>query len=416
MAEPTSPNPAPARAAHPAQPHGLRAVASKVLAILEPLGRIVPLGPVVALVLLVIFGTSLDTIVNEPESRRFLSVQNFLNILRQNSFIGIVALGMTLVIILGGIDLAVGSVVALSGGLALLVLNAAAASSAEGFELARAAKLSSGLSVDVVNASLGTQPPVTSALALSALTALGAGALCGFLMGSLIAKGRIAPFIATLGGMVVWRSVTLAMAGGGEIRSNVSQFSDLSAKRWMIDSIQVGGRPLPIDLPVLVFLGLAIVAAALLTRTRLGLEIHAIGGNTTAARYAGIKVDRVKIATYTIAGLFCAVAAILNAGRLNSVSSSGTGLMYELDAIAAVVVGGASLSGGRGRIFGTVVGVLILGIVNNMLNMIGSPDAIQKLGLDKIGLGNVNISHLQGLVKGLIIVAAVLVQRGRSSD
>lgn len=345
------------------------------------------LGPLLALIILIIVGGILDHIVNDPDSRKFLSIANFFNILRQNSFIGIVALGMTFVIILGGIDLAVGSVVAFSGGLAIMAMNQASTSQSPQF-----------------------------AIAIAIFMALGIGSLCGWLHGVAITKGRITPFIATLGGMAIWRSATLTMSGAGEIRSAVPSFGaigsggfNLPLPQFLTDQIGV----IRIANPVLAFFILAIIGALVLRRTTYGVSVYAIGGNSTAALYSGLKVDRLKIITYSLCGLFCGIAALFNASRLDSVSSSGTGVLYELDAIAAVVVGGASMAGGRGRMLGTVIGVLILGVVNNMLNMIGSPDAIAKLGLHHIGLANVNIAHLQGLVKGVIVIAAVLVQRGR---
>ena len=344
------------------------------------------LGPFLALVILVIVGGILDNIVNDPDSRKFLSIANFFNILRQNSFIGIVALGMTFVIILGGIDLAVGSVVAFSGGLAIMAMNQVAPQ--------------------------GTQ----AAIALAIFMALAIGTLCGWLHGIAITKGRITPFIATLGGMAIWRSATLTMSGAGEIRSAVPSFGAIGSSGFNLPLPQVLTDHIGvirIANPVLAFFILAIIGALILRRTTYGVSVYAIGGNSTAALYSGLKVDRLKIITYSLCGLFCGIAALFNASRLDSVSSSGTGVLYELDAIAAVVVGGASMAGGRGRMLGTVIGVLILGVVNNMLNMIGSPDAIAKLGLHHIGLANVNIAHLQGLVKGVIVIAAVLVQRGR---
>ena len=300
---PQSTNPSPAKP--PASGQRLSAIASS-------------LGPLLALILLVIVGTVLDHIVNAPDSRKFLSVANFFNILRQNSFIGIVALGMTFVIILGGIDLAVGSVVALSGGLAILAMN----------------QVSAG----------GNQ---ALAIAVAVVVALGAGTLCGWLHGIAIAKGRITPFIATLGGMAIWRSITLTMSGAGEIRSNVPDFGtigsggfNLPLPQMVTDQIGV----VRIANPVLAFFALAAIGAVVLRRTTYGVSVYAIGGNATAALYSGLKVNRMKVVTYSLCGLFCGIAALFNASRLNSVSSSGTGVLYELDAIAAVVVSHAATS------------------------------------------------------------------------
>ena len=220
----------------------------------------------------------------------------------------------------------------------------------------------------------------------------------GMAMTDKITKGRITPFIATLGGMAMFRSLALVFKDGGEYRSNVPQWANLFSPKIGEDSLRM--------FPVFIFLGLALILHVILKHTRYGTAVHAIGDNDKAALYSGIKIDRVKIITYSLCGLLCGIAAVLISSRMNSISSAQTGLMYELDAIAAVVVGGASMRGGSGRIWGTIIGVMILGVVNNMLNMISSSDTLKTLGLE-----NINIAHLQGLVKGVIIIAAVLVQR-----
>ena len=327
------------------------------------------LGPLLALIILIIVGGILDHIVNDPDSRNFLSVANVFNILRQNSFIGIVALGMTFVIILGGIDLAVGSVVALSGGLAIMAMNQVAPQ--------------------------GT----ASAIAMAIVVALGIGALCGLLHGLAITKGRITPFIATLGGMAIWRSVTLTMSGAGEIRSAVPDFGGIGSSGFNLPlpqfiTTQIG--IVKIANPVLAFFILAIIGAIILRRTTYGVSVYAIGGNSTAALYSGLKVDRLKIITYSLCGLFCGIAALFNASRLDSVSSSGTGVLYELDAIAAVVIGGSSLMGGRGHILGTIVGVITIAVLHNVMTLLDiNPD-------------------WQGTVLGVVVLAAVLVNRPRA--
>lgn len=337
-------------------------------------------GPLLALVLLFIGTAALEQLLIDPDRRGFLKPQNLLNILSQWSFVGIVAVGMTYVIILGGIDLSVGSMVALTGGLAVQVMNFVAARHGEAWGLASAA------SVCVVG-----------------------GALLGWLNGLVIAKGRIAPFVATLGSMAVYRALVLARADGGEIRSSVSSYSKIgggsiqlptwlggSAARTLEDGTVERAVHLTLRYPTLVFLGVAIVGSMALWLTAFGMSVYAIGDNAKAARYAGVRIPRVTTAVYTIAGLCCGISALLNSSRLNSVSSSSLGLFYELDAIAAVVIGGTRLQGGSGSVFGTVVGVLILGVVSNMLNMLEVS----------------NFYH--GLVKGLIIIAAVLVQPRKS--
>jgi len=257
------------------------------------------------------------------------------------------------------------------------------------------------------------------------------GIVLGFLNGLLVAKGRIIPFIATLGAMAVYRSLALAFADGGEYRSDVPSFRLLGGGRLDVPFIHAATHvlkdsetwaqavqydPLPLHYPVLIFLAVAIGAHLLLRKTAFGLHVQAIGDNERAATYSAVPVSRVRVLTYTISGLTCGIAALLIASRLNSVSSSQTGSLYELDAIAAVVVGGTRMQGGSGRIWGTVVGVLILGVVNNLLNMLG-PDVLSQLAgtlhLKWTHLDRLNVIHLQGLIKGAIIVLAVLVQRSR---
>jgi ribose transport system permease protein len=311
-------------------------------------------GPLVALLLL-IAGTAIVEAATVPaDQRAFLTGRNFANILGQWSFVGIVAIGMTFVILLGGIDLSVGSMVALSAGLGVYALNAAAGSWGLGDSA-------------------------------SILVAAGVCVVCGTLLGTLnglvIARGTLA----------IFRSLVLAPAQGGEIRSKVSAFGEFGGAMVSVPWFGDGGT-LRLRMAVLVFVGLAIVAHLVLSRTVFGRHVYAIGDNPKAARYAGVHSGLVTTGVYAIAGLTCGVAALMNASRLNSVSSSTLGLFYELDAIAAVVIGGTRLQGGAGRVFGTVVGVLIMGVVGNMLNMLQVS----------------NFYH--GLVKGLIIIAAVLVQ------
>lgn len=302
----------------------------------------------------------------------FRRPENVRNILNQNAAMGIVAVGMTLVIVAGGIDLAVGSVVALAGTVALLVANVL----------------------------VGREFAEPLAIAIGFAAGLGTGLLCGALNGALVTVGRIPPFIATLGGLVGYRSIALALADAGEIRA---------AKTGVLESVGRGGipavpgdwlasgRPLVLFWNIVVFLLVAIVGQIVLSRTRYGRHLIAVGGNEIAARYSGIAVGRVRFISYLIVGVASAVAGLLLAARMQSVSSAQLGMQLELDAIAAVVIGGTSMTGGRGRIWGTVLGVLILAIINNMLVVAQvSP-------------------HWQGAMKGAIIVLAVLIQRGRAT-
>ena len=279
-------------------------------------------------------------------SPRFLDLNNQLNILMQVSIIGIVALGMTVVMLSGGIDLSVGSVLVLVGVMSVLALNS------------------------------------TGSILVAILVACLVGSFVGFLNGLMVAKGRIASFIATLGMMAAARSIALYIAEGGSVSGEVTGFTAIAnSDLWII------------DYPIIIFLIMTALVYILMHKTRFGRYVYAIGSNEKAALLSAIRVDRVKIGVYSLVGLLVSVAAIIETSRLNSISSSSSGVQYELDAIAAVIIGGTRMTGGKGKIIGTFFGVLILGILNNMMNL-------------------TNVSpHLQGFVKGLIIIVAVLFQK-----
>ncbi|WP_421382321.1 ABC transporter permease [Bacillus salacetis] len=279
-------------------------------------------------------------------SPRFLDLNNQLNILMQVSIIGIVSLGMTIVMLSGGIDLSVGSVLVLVGVITVLALNA------------------------------------TGSIFVAILTAFAIGSFAGFLNGLMVAKGKIASFIATLGMMAGARSIALYIAEGGSVSGEVSGFTAIAnSDLWII------------DYPIIIFLIMTVLVYILMHKTRFGRYVYALGSNEKAALLSAIRVDRVKIGVYTLTGLLVSIAAIIETSRLNSISSSSSGVQYELDAIAAVIIGGTRMTGGRGKIIGTFFGVLILGILNNMMNLM-------------------NVSpHLQGFVKGLIIIIAVVFQK-----
>ena len=325
--------------------------------------------PAIALVGLVAF-TIIYEIATKGESI-LIKPENLLNILRQVSFVGIIAMGMTMVITLGGIDLSVGSLVALLGGIGILFLNAVL--------------------------SRGASEPM-AVLGAFALIIVG-GVVAGFINGLLVSKGKLAPFIATLGGLAAYRSLSMALVAGGEYRSEGSGlFGRLGAGGIAIPGTNIApNAPSPVPLlfpwPVLIFAIVAFVAWMILNWTRLGRYIVAIGSNERSAIYSAIEVDRVKILTYSLLGLCTGIASLLVASRLASISSSSSGTLYELDVIAAVVIGGTRMRGGAGTIAGTVIGVLILGVIQNMLNLL-----------------QVSV-YLQGLVKGLVIIGAVLLQR-----
>lgn len=296
------------------------------------------------------------SIVSAFLSPFFLQWQNLLNIVRQVSYTGIIALGMTFVIVSGGIDLSVGSMAALVGSLGVLALNAG------------------------VDAGWAEGGAVAAAVAVAVV----AGLFCGLANGVLITKGRIAPFIVTLGTMALFRSLSLYMGNAGEFRSGCSLFGEIGS-----------AAPLGVPLPAFVLLGLAALLSFLFHRTRYGRYTRAVGSNARVARYSAIDVDATRLGAYALTGLLVGVSAALIAMRFNSVGTSTLGINYELDAIAAVIIGGTAMSGGRGTVWGTVIGAITLGVINNMLNMVGiSP-------------------YLQGTVKGAVIIGAVFIQRQR---
>lgn len=274
----------------------------------------------------------------------FLNVYNLINIVRQVSFIGIVAMGVTMVIITKGIDLSSGSVIAL---------------------------------VSVVAASFAH--PGDYPLFVPLLVGLAVGAGAGWINGTITAKGMIPPFIATLGMMTAARGLALLYSDGKPVGNLSESFLFIGA-----------GDILGIPFPIIVFVVVGIFSHLLLSSTKFGKYTYAIGGNEQAARISGINVDRHLIYVYTYAGLLSAVAALMLTARI-SVGQPSMGVMYELDAIAAAVIGGTSLTGGIGTIPGTMIGALIIGVLNN--------------GLD---LMNVS-SYWQQILKGAIIVVAVLI-------
>ncbi len=277
-------------------------------------------------------------------SDRFLILSNQVNILRQVSTQAIIAFGMTIVIISGGIDLSVGSVFAFSA---------------------------------VVGASILKQGEVL----LGILVAMGIGALFGSANGLLVAKGKMQPFIATLATMAIARSFTLVYTNGMPITGFPRAFGYIGR-----------GEILGIPVPVIIMLVVLITMWYLLRMTKIGLYSYSIGGNEEATRLSGIRVDIYKIIFYTISGILSAVSAIILMARLNSAQPI-FGLGYELDAIAAVVLGGASLSGGTGGIIGTFFGALLMGVINNGLNLLDvSP-------------------FYQQAVKGIVILLAVLLEK-----
>jgi ribose transport system permease protein len=282
---------------------------------------------------------------------RFLNPGNLLIILLNASIVGTIALGMTIVIIAGGIDLSSGPVLATSGAVLILLQR-------------------------MVNADGSATVP----LAVAILACLAVGAAFGFLNGLIITRARLPPFIVTLAVGYIARGLTMYSCRGAAIMGN------------NFPGYLGNGRLLEIPIPFVIMLTLAVAFHVLLTRTKFGSYVFAVGGNENAARYSGIKVDRIRIGTYMLVGLCTAVAATIEMSRMAAVAAATSGSLYEFEAITAVVVGGTSLAGGKGRIIGTVVGAIILGIVLNMMIML-------------------NISpYLVLTVKGGVILSAVLLQ------
>nr|MDH3175242.1 ribose ABC transporter permease RbsC [Bacillus pumilus] len=301
------------------------------------------LGPFLGLIILV----AIVSILNPA----FLEPLNILNLLRQISINALIAFGMTFVILTGGIDLSVGAILALSSA------------------------LTAGFIVS------GMDP------ILAIIVGCIIGAILGMVNGLLITKGKMAPFIATLATMTIFRGLTLVYTDGNPITGLGSNYA-----------FQLFGRGyfLGIPVPAITMLLTFIVLWVLLHKTPFGRRTYAIGGNEKAAFISGIKVPRVKIMIYSLAGFMSALAGAILTSRLNSAQPTG-GTSYELDAIAAVVLGGTSLSGGRGRIVGTLIGVLIIGVLNNGMNLLGVS------------------SFYQSVVKGIVILIAVLLDRKKSA-
>ena len=307
-------------------------------------------GPFIALVALFIIGI----FVNDA----FLSAGNVSNILARSSFIGIVAIGATFVITTGGIDLSVGSMAAFISGCMILLMNAL----------------------------MSTFDSLITIIFLAIIASAAIGALAGMINGLLTTKAKIEAFIVTLGTMGIYRSLVTYMADGGTLSLNFT-IGDVYSEVYY-------GTLLGLPYPVWVFLAVAIIGYVLLNMTVFGRHCFAVGSNESVAHYSAINVDRVKTATYILQGLCVSIATIIYVPRLGSASGQ-TGILWELEAIAAVIIGGTMLKGGYGRIWGTVVGALILTLIGNILNL---TDAVS--------------NYLNGAVQGLIVIVAVYLQRG----
>ncbi|MEN3823127.1 MAG: ribose ABC transporter permease [Staphylococcus xylosus] len=299
--------------------------------------------PFIGLILLVIIISALNSAFLEPS--------NLFNLLRQVSINGLIAFGMTFVILTGGIDLSVGSTLALSSAMIAILMVSG----------------------------------VDSIVAL--LIGCIFGAILGAINGLLITLGKMAPIIATLATMTVFRGLTLVITDGNPITNlNGSYAFQLFGRGYFL------GIPVPAVTMFITFIILYII----LHKTVFGRQTYAMGGNEKAAFISGIKVNKLKVMIYSLAGLMSAMAGVILTSRLNSAQPTA-GMSYELDAIAAVVLGGTSLTGGKGRILGTLIGVLIIGVLNNGLNLLGVS------------------SFYQQVVKGVVIIIAVLIDRKNKS-
>jgi ribose/xylose/arabinose/galactoside ABC-type transport system permease subunit len=290
----------------------------------------------------------------------FMHPLNLLNILRQVSISGLIAIGMTFVILTAGIDLSVGSLLALSGMAAGYVAKGGLAD-----------RFAVGDSVDAGNPAM-----------LALLAALVVGALGGALQGLTITRLRVPPFVVTLGGLTAFRGATLMLSGGGPISGFDKDYTWWGQGRvdlWLVNDVPV---------PAIIFIVAAIIAHIVLKYSRFGMHVYATGGNAVAANLNGIPTRRIILLVYVIVGFFCGMAAFLLSARLNS-AEAVAGIGLELKVIASVVIGGTSLFGGVGHIFGTVVGALLIGVLTN-------------------GLVLLNVSSfVQQIVIGVILVAAV---------
>jgi ribose transport system permease protein len=285
--------------------------------------------------------------------------QNWINILRNNSGIGIVALGMTLVILSGGIDLAVGSTLVVIGAVVMMMID-----------------------TGPMGILLGWGITGIPAYILAIIVGIVVGWILGEMNGVLITNGKLPPFIATLGTMKIFRSVTQHFMQG---------YTPLVPKEFLgIASFQIGGQ---LIMPIIYWVLVAIILYIVSTRTTFGRQIIAVGSNERATQLSGINVNNIKRGIYALTGVLVSLAAIIQVSRIGSMDYANAGSGYEMDAISAVIVGGTRMSGGKGTILGTVIGTLIIAVMNNLLNLLGVPP------------------FLREAFKGIIVIGAVFLQK-----
>ena len=282
----------------------------------------------------------------------------WLNILRNNTYAGIIALGMCFIIISGGIDLSVGSMLCALGAMLMYLLDEKAGPLA---------------AAGIVGA---------PAYAISIVIIITAGTLMGLLNGSLIAYGKLPPFIATLGTMKIFRSVTQQLTKTFNPK--------VPAGFKLIVSTKIAGQ---VILPIIYWILIVVIMHIIFKKTAFGRQTIAIGSNERAAKLSGINVNKVKCKIYALTGVMVALASIIYLARIGSMDFANAGSGYEMDAIAAVIVGGTALSGGRGSLIGAFIGMLIMGVMNNILNSVGVP------------------TFLCDAIKGAIIIFAVMLQK-----
>ncbi|NOH16177.1 ribose ABC transporter permease [Clostridium cochlearium] len=293
-----------------------------------------------------LFGLILLCVIISILTPRFLNVSNIMNVFTQVSVNAILAIGMSFVILTGGIDLSVGSTLAISGAISASIIRA------------------------------------TNSIFLSIIVALIIGAIIGLMNGVVVAKGKIQAFIVTLATMTILRGVTMVYTNGTPI-------SGLSDKFMLIGNKKILGY---IPVPAIITIVVLIIAWYILSQTRYGRYVYALGGNEDSARLSGINTDKIKTLVYVICGITAALSGVITTSRVGS-ASPNAGLGFELDAIAAVVLGGTSLAGGEGTVVGTIIGAMIIGVLNNGLNLAGVS------------------AYYQSIVKGLVILLAVLIDK-----
>lgn len=307
------------------------------------------MGPLIALMLLLILGAALNP--------AFLSIDNLENVLSRSAFIGIIAIGATFVITSGGIDLSVGSMAVFSAATMIVVINS-------------------------VVPLVGSE---TAAIAIGVAAGFLVTLMSGAFNGLVVTLGGIEPFIVTLGTMGILRSLVKWFADGGALTLDL-KVREVYRPVYFDGIVGIGW-------PVIAFLMIAFLGELVLRRSVFGRHVTAIGASETVARYSAIMVARVKCYTYIVQSACVAIAMFLYVPRLGSATPL-TGLMWELEAIAGVIIGGTLLKGGRGRVWGTVVGILILGLIGNLLNF-----------------SNIVNPHLDRAMQGAIVIIAVLLQR-----